>query len=69
LPLDRNLRFGTGLQYEMGETTTVGLAYEFLDGGSADIANLRRGPLAGTLQGHYSTYYINFVSLNMVRRF
>src|SRR5215831_1433012 len=69
LPLDRNLRFGTGLQYVMGETTTVGLAYEFLDGGSADIANLRRGPLAGTLQGHYSTNYINFVSLNMVRRF
>ncbi len=69
LPLDRNLRFGTGLQYVMGEATTVGLAYEFLDGGSADIANLRRGPLAGTLQGHYSTNYINFVTLNMIRKF
>ncbi len=69
LPFDRNLRFGAGLQYVMNEATTVGLAYEFLDAGTADIANLQRGPLAGALQGHYSTNYINFVSFNMVRRF
>jgi hypothetical protein len=28
-----------------------------------------RGPLAGTLQGHYSTDYLNFVALNVIRKF
>ncbi|MGE0821175.1 MAG: OmpP1/FadL family transporter [Candidatus Binatia bacterium] len=69
LPVDRTLRFGSGLQYVVSEATTIGLAYEFFDGGSAEIANLRRGPLAGTVRGHSSTNYINFVSLNMIRRF
>lgn len=69
LPLDRNLRFGAGLQCVVGKDATVGLTYEFLDGGSAEIANLHRGPLAGALQGHYSTNYINFVSLNVIKRF
>ena len=36
---------------------------------SLEIANLHRGPLAGALQGHYSTNYINFVSLNVIKRF
>ena len=48
---------------------TVGLAYEFVDAGDAEIANLRRGPLAGTIQGDYATNYIHFISLNVIWKF
>lgn len=69
LPFDRTLRFGVGLQYEWSETMTMGAAYEFLDAGDAEIVNLRRGPLAGTLQGEYSSNYIHFIAMNMVWKF
>jgi hypothetical protein len=36
-----------------------GTAYEFLAAGSAEIAHLNRGPLAGTLQGDYSSNFIH----------
>jgi long-chain fatty acid transport protein len=68
-PFDRNFRYGLGLQYDWSEDVTVGAAYEFLDAGSAKIANLRRGPLAGTLQGEYSTNYIHFIAMNIIWKF
>lgn len=64
LPVDRQLRYGTGIQYEINRDVTVGAAWEFLDAGPGPFSN-RRGPLAGTLQGHYSTNYLNFVGLNV----
>jgi long-chain fatty acid transport protein len=33
LPLDRQLRYGTGVQYEINRDMTVGAAWEFMDGG------------------------------------
>ena len=68
LPLDRQLRYGTGIQYEINRDMTVGAAWEFMDAGPGPFS-ARRGPLAGTLQGHYSTNYLNFVTVDLIRKF
>ena len=68
LPLDRQLRYGTGIQYEINREVTAGAAWEFMDAGPAPYS-ASRGPLAGTLQGHYSTNYINFVAFNFIWKF
>ena len=68
LPIDRQLRYGTGVQYDVNHNVTAGAAWEFMDGGPAPFSNTR-GPLAGTLQGHYSTNYLNFLALNVIWKF
>jgi long-chain fatty acid transport protein len=68
LPIDRQLRYGTGIQYQINRDITAGAAFEFMDGGPAPYS-VRRGPLAGTLQGHYSSNYFNFVALNLIWKF
>jgi len=68
LPADRQLRYGTGIQYQINRDMTAGVAGELMDGGPGPYST-RRGPLAGTLQGHYSTNYLNFVALNVIWKF
>ncbi len=68
LPLDRQLRYGTGLDYEVNHDLTAGLAWEAMDAGPGPYS-VNRGPLAGTLQGHYSTNWLNFVALNVIWKF
>jgi long-chain fatty acid transport protein len=68
LPIDRQLRYGTGIQYEVNHNVTAGAAWEFMDAGPGPFNNTR-GPLAGTLQGHYSTNYLNFLALNVIWKF
>ena len=68
LPIDRQLRYGTGIQYQITRDVTAGAAWEFMDAGPGPFSN-RRGPLAGTLQGHFSTNYLNFVALNVIWKF
>ncbi len=68
LAIDRQLRYGTGIQYEVNKDVTAGVAAELLDAGPGPFSN-RRGPLAGTLQGHYSTNYLNFVGVNVIWKF
>jgi long-chain fatty acid transport protein len=68
LPIDRQLRYGTGIQYEINRDITAGASVELLDAGPAPYS-ANRGPLAGTLQGHYSTNYLNFVSVNVIWKF
>jgi long-chain fatty acid transport protein len=68
LPIDRQLRYGTGIQYQINRDITTGVAWEFMDAGPAPYS-ARRGPLAGTLQGHYSSDYLNFVALNVIWKF
>jgi long-chain fatty acid transport protein len=68
LPIDRQLRYGTGIQYAVNNNLTTGAAWEFLDAGPGPFSN-NRGPLAGTLQGHYSTNYLNFVALHLIWKF
>ena len=68
LPLDRQLRYGTGIQYQINRDITAGLAWELLDAGPAPYS-ASRGPLAGTLQGHLSSDYYNFVALHVIWKF
>jgi long-chain fatty acid transport protein len=67
LPLDRQLRYSVGVQYDWNENVTLGLAYEFLDAGRADIRQSRF--IAGTLVGDYSPNHIQFVNVNLIWRF
>jgi long-chain fatty acid transport protein len=65
LPLDRQLRYGTGIQYVLSEDITVGAANEMVDGGKAPY-NVKRGPLAGRLQGGYVNNLLDFLAFNLV---
>jgi long-chain fatty acid transport protein len=67
LPLDQQLRYALGVQYSWTKDLTLGLAYEFIDAGSADINQSR--PLAGTLVGDYSPNHIQVVNVNLIWRF
>src|SRR5208282_1475189 len=70
LPLDRQLRYGTGIQYEINRDLTAGATWELMDAGPGPYSNTRgRGPLAETLQGHYSTNLLNFAALNVIWKF
>lgn len=64
LPLDRQYRIGTGVQYALSDVLTLGGAYEYFNLGSADI-NRSRGPLSGTLQGDYSTNEVHFFNMTV----
>jgi len=68
MPLDRQWRYATGLQYDLSEDITIGCAYEFLDAGDAEISQ-NRGALAGELVGDYSSNYIHFFNINLIKRF
>jgi long-chain fatty acid transport protein len=68
IPLDRQLRFGTGLQYDWNEDITVGVAYEYLDAGDAEI-NQQGGALQGSLEGDYKTNEIHFFNATLIWRF
>lgn len=68
LPLDRQLRYGTGVQYRISSDMSAGVAWELLDAGPGPYS-ANRGPLAGTLQGHYSTNYLNFTAVDLIWKF
>jgi long-chain fatty acid transport protein len=68
MPLDRQWRYAAGLQYDLNEDMTIGCAYEFLDLGDAEI-DQNRGVLAGALEGDYSSNYIHFFNVNLIKRF
>ena len=67
LPLDQQVRVGTGVQYALNDRVTIGAAYEYLNLGEADISRSR--PLAGTLQGNYSTNEIHFFNATLSWKF
>lgn len=66
-PFDEQFRYATGLQYDWSKDITLGAAYEFLDLGNAQIANLQRR--AGTLQGDYPKDKVYFIAVNVVWKF
>ncbi|MFA9394259.1 MAG: OmpP1/FadL family transporter [Halodesulfovibrio sp.] len=68
LPLDRQIRVATGIQYEVDEDVTLGVAYEYLDAGKAKI-DREGGPLTGPLKGEYNTNHIQYVAVNMQWKF
>ena len=64
LPLDRQIRYAAGAQYEWKDNLTLGFAYEYVDLGDAEIDQFR-GPLAGRLEGEYDTNEIHFFAFNL----
>lgn len=67
LPMDRQIRVGTGIQYALNERLSLGAAYEYLNLGEADID--RSKPLAGTIQGNYATCEIHFFNVTVAWKF
>jgi long-chain fatty acid transport protein len=67
LPLDQQFRIGTGIQYSLAENVTVGAAYQYMNGGDADL-DVERGPLAGRLEGDYKSLDFHFFALNLIWR-
>jgi long-chain fatty acid transport protein len=65
LPLDRQIRVGTGIQYDWNNDMTVGVAYEYLDAGDAGI-DQEGGPFQGPLTGEYDTNAIHFFAVNLI---
>lgn len=68
MPLDRQIRLATGLQYDWNENVTIGGAYTYIDLGDAEI-NQQGGPLQGNLKGDYKTNHVNTLALNLIWRF
>lgn len=68
MPLDRQIRYATGIQYDLNDDITVGAAYVLIDAGSADL-NLDGGPLQGDLEGDYSPNLLHSLAVNMSLKF
>ncbi|MFO1127112.1 MAG: outer membrane protein transport protein [Rhodospirillales bacterium] len=64
LPLDRQYRIGTGVQYALNDVITLGGAYEYLNLGDGSMS-LNRGPLSGTVEGDYSTNEVHFFNVTL----
>jgi long-chain fatty acid transport protein len=67
IPMDQQYRLGTGVQYSFNDNITVGVAYEYMNGGDNNI-DRNRGPLAGRLQGDYKSFDFHFIALNLIWR-
>lgn len=68
MPLDRQIRLATGLQYDWNENVTIGGAYTYIDLGDAEI-DQQGGPLQGNLKGDYKTNHVHTLALNLIWRF
>lgn len=66
LPVDQQLRFAVGVQYEVNQDYTIGAAYEYASLGSAPLDVTRQG---GTVQGDYATNSLNVFNFTVIRRF
>jgi long-chain fatty acid transport protein len=67
-PMDRQIRLGTGLQYDWNEDITVGAAYTYVDTGDAEI-DWKGRPLQGDIKGDYDPHLIHAFALNLIWRF
>jgi long-chain fatty acid transport protein len=68
MPLDRQIRLGTGLQYNWNQNITLGAVYTYVDLGDAKI-DQQGGPLQGNLKGDYKTDNMHVVALSLIWRF
>jgi long-chain fatty acid transport protein len=68
LPVDRQIRVATGIQYDWNEDVTIGAAYQYLDAGKAEI-DQQGGPLQGPLKGEYDTNVIHVAAVNLSWKF
>ena len=68
MPLDRQYRYATGVEYTYDKDITLGFDYTFIDAGKS-VIDQNRGPLAGNIVGDYDTNYINAFGLRMNWKF
>jgi len=68
MPLDRQYRYATGVEYTYDKDITLGFDYTFIDAGKSEI-DQNRGPLAGNIVGEYDPNYINAFGLRMNWKF
>jgi long-chain fatty acid transport protein len=68
LPLDRQLRYAGGVQYDWNENVTVGAAYTLIDAGKNRIKKTGN-PVRGDLEGKYDSSFIHVFNLNFIYRF
>ena len=68
LPLDRQIRVSTGIQYERSQDVTVGAAYQYMYAGEAEN-DQAGGPLHGPLKGDYGTNGLHFFAVNRISKF
>ena len=66
LPLDGQMRFAGGVQYDVTKDYTIGASYEYASLGGANIDVTRP---AGRVQGDYQTNSLNVFSFTVIRRF
>ena len=67
-PIDRQIRLGTGLQYDWSEDITVGAAYTYIDTGDAEI-DWEGRPLQGDIKGDYDPHHIHALAFNLIWKF
>ncbi len=67
-PVDRQYRVSAGAQYIWQDDVTLAAAYTYFNGGDAEIGQTR-GPLAGRLQGDFSTNEIHFFNFTIRKVF
>lgn len=68
MPVDRQWRLGIGLQHEYSKDISLGVAYEYVSLGDADI-DLAGKPLSGSLKGKYSPNAIHIANATVNWRF
>jgi long-chain fatty acid transport protein len=67
LPVDRQIRYAAGVQYEWNKDIALGFAYTLVDAGNCKIN--QTGTLTGDLEGKYDPNIIHAFNLNLVYRF
>ena len=65
--VDRQLRYSSGLEYDLDEDITIGLAYTLVELGDAET-DQERGPLSGRLVGSYPENWLHIWALSFVLR-
>ena len=68
MPVDRQIRYATGVQYEWNKDIALGFAYTLIDAGDCKI-NKKGDAVTGDLEGKYDPNLIHAFNLNFVYRF
>ena len=62
LPMDRQIRLGTGISYAATSAVKLGFSYEYINFGSANINNISSN---GVLAGSYTHNYANVLQASI----
>lgn len=68
MPLDRQIRYAIGAQYEYSHDITLSAAYELLDAGKAKVEQSGL-PRQGSLRGEFETNFIHIFNINASWKF